>query len=75
MSLNRRNPRKRVGKSNNGGFKMKTKQLEKSRKERIIRLTESQSHIALLTIVDIITDKNNCDIDAFGKAITIAESY
>ena len=49
--------------------------VDPERKERICRLSESQSHIALLAIAEIIFDSCNCDTVSFEKALDIAETF
>ena len=45
------------------------------RKDKICKLTETQAHIALLTVADMIYQNCNCDTVSFEQALDIAESY
>ena len=51
------------------------KQVDPERMDRICKLTETQSRIALLTIADMIYQNCNCDTVSFEQALDIAETF
>lgn len=51
------------------------KQVDPERMDRICKLSESQSHIALLIVADMIYQNCNCDTVLFEQALDIAESF